>query len=63
MAKRAIKSKVERPFIYDDGQGVHMPSEMLTTEAKFKKIWSVRFKGDNLDLAWDRAKKWLSKFE
>lgn len=64
--KAASKSKPvekkEAPFMYEAGE-VQMPSSMITDEETFKRIWKGNLKTEDLDEAWQKAKKWRAKYD
>ena len=56
------KAKPEKPDFYNDDE-VQMPSVMLKDKDSFIKIWKGNLKRMDVNEAWQRAEKWLSKYE
>lgn len=59
--KSQSTEKKEMPFMYEAGE-IKMPSMMITDEEAFKKIWKGNLKTEDLDKAWQKAKKWRAKY-
>lgn len=61
--KKVLKKRETpvKPDFYIDGE-INMPSSMLKNKDSFLAIWEGNLRKTDINEAWKRAEKWLSKY-